>query len=140
MTAQGQAGGPAPRAPVATWLVTGASAGAREAAIAAHLQAGLATTVILEGLTDGNSALADLAELAGDMHVPPAPQLLRIAPGCLHCSGNLVLRVTLNRVLRHAPARLYISLATASHLDQLRNWLSEAPYGSLLALQADIAA
>lgn len=143
MTAQGQAGGPAPRAPVPTWLVTGPSAGAREAAIAAHLQAGLATTVILEGLSDGNSALADLAELA-DLARPAsasaAPQLLRIAPGCLHCSGNLVLRVTLNRVLRHAPARLYISLATSSHLDQLRSWLSGAPYGSLLALQADIAA
>jgi hypothetical protein len=137
MTAPGRAAGPAPRAPVATWLVTGPSAGAREAAIAAHLRAGVATTVILEGLTDGNSALADLA---GRASVPPAPQLLRIAPGCLHCSGNLVLRVTLNRVLRHAPARLYISLATASHLDQLRSWLSGAPYGSLLALQADITA
>lgn len=138
MTAQGQAGGRAPpRAPVPTWLVTGAQSGAREAAIAAHLQAGLATTVILEGLTDGNSALADLADGPA---APPALRLLRIAPGCLHCSGNLVLRVTLNRVLRHAPARLYISLATASHLDQLRGWLSEAPYGSLLALQADIAA
>ncbi|MBA5636212.1 GTPase [Duganella sp. LX20W] len=143
MTAQGQAGGPAPRAPVATWLVTGATPGAREAAIAAHLQPGLATTVILEGLSDGNSALADLANPANPapgQPAPPALQLLRIAPGCLHCSGNLVLRVTLNRVLRHAPARLYISMATASHLDQLRDWLSEAPYGSLLALQADIAA
>ncbi|MBA5605795.1 GTPase [Duganella sp. FT3S] len=137
MTAAGPAGGPAPRAAVPTWLVTGAQAGAREAAIAAHLQPGLATTVILEGVTDGNSALADLADAADP---PRSLQVLRIAPGCLHCSGNLVLRVTLHRVLRLAPARLYISLATASHLDQLRSWLSGAPYGSLLALQADIAA
>lgn len=143
MTAQGQ-GGSAPRAPrgvpVPTWLVTGAAPGAREAAIAAHLQPGLATTVILEGLSDGNSALAGLADQGQGSVASPGLQLLRIAPGCLHCSGNLVLRVTLNRVLRHAPARLYISLATASHLDQLRSWLSGAPYGSLLALQADIAA
>jgi hypothetical protein len=127
-------GAPSLRPAVPTWLVTGALPGAREAAIAARLQPELATTVIIEGLSDGNSALADLAG------TPGAPQVLRIAPGCLHCSGNLVLRVTLNRVLRHAPARLYISLATASHLDQLRNWLSEVPYGSLLALQPDIAA
>ncbi|MBA5688574.1 GTPase [Rugamonas apoptosis] len=137
MTAGDRPGAASPRAAVPTWLVTGAQSGAREAAIAAHLQPGLATTVILEGLTDGNSPLADLAD---GPDAPPAFQVLRIAPGCLHCSGNLVLRVTLNRVLRHAPARLYISLATASHLDQLRSWLSEAPYGSLLALQADIAA
>ncbi len=134
MTPGDRAGAPSPRAAVPTWLVTGAPPGAREAAIAAHLAPGVATTVIIEGLSDGNSALADLAG------TPGAPTVLRIAPGCLHCSGNLVLRVTLNRVLRHAPARLYISLATASHLDQLRSWLSEAPYGSLLALQADIAA
>lgn len=140
MTAGDRPGAISPRAAVPTWLVTGAGAGAREAAIATHWQPGLATTVILEGLTDGNSPLADLADLAAGSDAPPALQVLRIAPGCLHCSGNLVLRVTLNRVLRHAPARLYISLATASHLDQLRSWLSEAPYGSLLALQADIAA
>lgn len=135
------------RAPVATWLVTGARAGAREAAIAARLGlddgiAGgmeLPTVIILEGLSDGGSALAfDPAD--GSAGVAPVPKVLRIAPGCLHCSGNLVLRVTLNRVLRHPPARLYISLATAEHLELLRAWLSEPPYGDLLDLQSDIAA
>jgi hypothetical protein len=43
-------------------------------------------------------------------------------------------------VLRRPPARLYISLASAEHLEQLRSWLSEAPYGALLELQDDIAA
>jgi hypothetical protein len=139
--------GAAVRAPVPTWLVTGARAGAREAAIAARLAhddgldggVELPTVIILEGLSDGGSALAfDPAD--GPVGVAPVPKVLRIAPGCLHCSGNLVLRVTLNRVLRHPPARLYISLATAEHLELLRAWLSEPPYGDLLDLQSDIAA
>ena len=136
------------RAPVQTWFVTGARAGVREAAIAVHLGVGHPpqvsgalppTVIILEGLSDGGSALAfDPADDSTD--VASVPKVLRIAPGCLHCSGNLVLRVTLNRVLRHPPARLYISLATAEHLELLRAWLSEAPYGDLLDLQSDIAA
>ena len=143
----GGAAGKAARAPVPTWLVTGARAGAREAAIAARLGEDegrdggldLPTVIILEGLSDGGSALAfDPAD--GPVGVAPVPKVLRIAPGCLHCSGNLVLRVTLNRVLRHPPARLYISLATAEHLELLRAWLSEPPYGDLLDLQSDIAA
>ncbi|USX13702.1 GTPase [Oxalobacteraceae bacterium OTU3CAMAD1] len=126
-----------------TWLVTGDRAGTREAAIAARLAFDggmeLPTVIILEGLSDGGSALAfDPADAPVD--VAPVPKVLRIAPGCLHCSGNLVLRVTLNRVLRHPPARLYISLATAEHLELLRAWLSEPPYGDLLDLQSDIAA
>ncbi|HEX7981932.1 MAG TPA: GTPase [Duganella sp.] len=139
------AAGAAARAPVPTWLVTGPRAGAREAAIAARLVAdsaagaGAPTVIILEGLSDGGSALAfDPAD--GPVDVAPIPQVLRIAPGCLHCSGNLVLRVTLNRVLRRPPAQLYISLATAEHLELLRAWLSEPPYGDLLDLQSDIAA
>lgn len=125
-------------APVPTFLVTGPRAGAREAAIAAVLRPDLPTVVILEGLSDGGGALAvDDRPVDG---ANPLPQILRIAPGCLHCSGNLVLRVTLNRVLRRPPAQLYISLATATHLEELRSWLSEAPYGDLLRLQPDIAA
>ena len=135
--------GVAVRVPVPTWLVTGDRAGAREAAVAARLGLDggpeLPTVIILEGLSDGGSALAfDPAD--GPVGVAPVPKVLRIAPGCLHCSGNLVLRVTLNRVLRHPPARLYISLATAEHLGLLRAWLSEPPYGDLLDLQSDIAA
>ncbi|NYE63835.1 hypothetical protein FHW58_005069 [Duganella sp. 1224] len=127
------------RPPVPTWLVTGARAGLREAAIAAHLPKEGASAIILEGLSDGNSALS-LDPTDGPVPYDTVPQVLRIAPGCLHCSGNLILRVTLNRVLRRPPARLYISLASAEHLEQLRSWLSEAPYGDLLKLQDDIAA
>lgn len=128
-----------PRPPVSTWLVTGARAGAREAAIAAHLPKEGPSVIILEGLSDGGSALSfDPAD--GPFPYENVPQVLRIAPGCLHCSGNMILRVTLNRVLRRPPARLYISLASAEHLEQLRSWLSEAPYGDLLELQDTIAA
>lgn len=112
-----------------TTLVSGARAGEREAAIAAALAPGAAAAVVLEGLADARSPLAD----AG-----PAVQVLRIAPGCLCCAGNLVLRVTLNRLLRRPPAQLFISLANAEHLEQLRGMLSTAPYGELLVLQPDL--
>jgi hypothetical protein len=117
----------APRA--SATLVTG---GARESAIAAQLQAQPhqpgATAVILEGLADGRSPLV------------PSDSLLiaRIAPGCLCCTGNLVLRVTLNRLLRQHPLRLFIGVARSEHLDQLRSWLGSAPYDQLLDLTPDL--
>ncbi|MGK5069606.1 hypothetical protein D3C81_465970 [compost metagenome] len=128
---------PSGRQPTPLTLVSGARAADREAAIAAALRPHEAVAVILEGLADGNSILAGLAEQASPSPSFPL-QLLRIAPGCLCCSGNLVLRVTLNRLLRHPPARLFISLADATHIEQLRSWLGASPYDSLLALQADV--
>ncbi|MES2757817.1 MAG: GTPase [Pseudomonadota bacterium] len=113
-------------------LVTGASAGAREQLIAAQLARHSADAacraVLLEGLPDGHTILI------------PSPALLieRIAPGCLCCTGNLVLRVTLNRLLRRRPERLYIGLATTEHLDQLRSWLRQPPYDQLLELTPDL--
>jgi G3E family GTPase len=110
---------------VATTLVTGASARAREQAIAQILhQNGAFSAVILEGLPDGQPILH------------PSPKLLieRIAPGCLCCTGNLVLRVTLNRLLRRSPDNLVIGVASAGHLDQLRSWLQSPPYDQLLDL------
>ena len=126
---------------VATTLVTGPGAAARERAIAARLRqpdaaasagtpAGL-QAVILEGIASGNSPLDTL---------PPNAQLARIAPGCLCCTGNLVLRVTLNRMLRQRPERLFIGVADSEHLDQLRSWLQSEPYDQLLTLTADLQA
>jgi hypothetical protein len=112
-----------------TTLVIGGRASARESAIAQALLPGSASAVILEGLADGRSMLAD--------HVS-SPHVVRIAPGCLCCSGNMILRVTLNRILRHPPARLFISLANCEHVGQLRQWLSQTPYDGLLTLEEAI--
>ena len=116
-------------------LVTGASAAAREQAIFDQLklsnlhQNGAKSAVILEGLAPGNSPLDSL----------PADVLFaRIAPGCLCCTGNLVLRVTLNRLLRQRPERLFIGVARSEHLDQLRSWLQAEPYDQLLRLTPDL--
>lgn len=108
-------------------LVTGARASAREAAIAAAIDPTAVTSLILEGLPDGNSNFNS-----------PNTTVVRIAPGCPCCVGNLTMRVTLNRILRHPPARLYISLATTTHLDQIRRFLAQAPYDALLTLTEDM--
>ncbi|NML63234.1 GTP-binding protein [Massilia sp. RP-1-19] len=113
-------------------LVTGASAAAREAGIQASLARagqGGSAAVILEGLPDPRSILTPSSSL--EVH--------RVAPGCVCCSGNLVLRVTLNRVLRRRPERLYIGLASTEHLDQLRSWLQQPPYDQLLELTPDLS-
>ncbi len=117
-------------------LVTGASAAAREAAIAAQLAAlptssdAAFSAVILEGLPSGSSPL----------DTSPSVRLVRLAVGCPCCAGNLVLRVTLNRLLRQRPERLFIGLASSEHLDQLRSWLQQPPYDQLLALEPVIRA
>jgi hypothetical protein len=114
---------------VATSLVTGPTARAREQLIAAQLpDCNIVCAVLLEGLPDGHTILD-----ASDALI-----IERIAPGCLCCTGNLVLRVTLNRLLRRRPGRLYIGLATTEHLDQLRSWLQCPPYDQLLELTPDL--
>jgi hypothetical protein len=124
-----------PASPVTTTLVTGSSAEAREQAIHEQLALsklhhnGAKSAVILEGLASGNSALDTLPA-----HVLRA----RIAPGCLCCAGNLVLRVTLNRMLRQRPERLFIGVARSEHLDQLRSWLESEPYDQLLRLTPNL--
>lgn len=114
-----------------TSLVIGARAKNREATILSRLDSSVHTAIILEGLPDGSSDLDTLA---------PHSQLkiARIAPGCMCCTGNLVLRVTLNRILRTRPERLYISVADSAHIAQLRSFLTQAPYDSLLTLTDDI--
>jgi len=123
--------------PVPVTLVTGPSAGAREAAIASLLGAAASTSppdgfnaVILEGLASGSTPIPDLSSV----------RLVRLAPGCVCCTGNLVLRVTLNRLLRQGPERLFIGVASSEHLDQLRSWLQAAPYDQLLALNPTLYA
>ncbi|MFC7288613.1 GTPase [Herminiimonas glaciei] len=114
-----------------TSLVLGGRAASREAAIHSRIDASQDTAIILEGLPDGRSDLDALP-------ASPLLKIVRIAPGCMHCTGNLVMRVTLNRILRDKPARLYISVANTEHLDQLRLFLTQAPYDAWLTLDADL--
>jgi hypothetical protein len=123
---------------IPTTLVTGPTAAARENAIAAVLPPGQPAAVILEGLADGNSPL--VYDESDPPPRQPQPQVHRIAPGCLCCAGNLVLRVTLNRLLRRPPAQLFISLADATHVDSLRAMLETAPYDALLRLEPVLTA
>lgn len=118
-------------APTIATLVVGGTHAAREAAIAAALQADQQSVVILEGLPDGRAGSPLELALAADA-------IRRIAPGCLCCAGNLTMRVTLNRVLRHPPQRLFISLANGEHLQQIRAFLSMAVYQPLLTLTDDL--
>ncbi|WP_151631829.1 GTPase [Noviherbaspirillum aerium] len=118
---------------IATTLVTGSTPARREAAIAQALDNSSDVAVILEGLPDGLQPLEDLRHLSG-------LQVARIAPGCLCCTGNLTMRVTLNRMLRRHPGRLYIGLSTADHLARIREFLEQPPYSSLMVLTHDMTA
>ena len=65
-------------------------------------------------------------------------EVFRVAPGCPCCSGNLTIRVTLNRALRKRPERLYLSLSNAEHREQVLNFLREPQYRALLEIGDDI--
>lgn len=114
-----------------TFLVSGGRATNRETSIFSRIDPTLHTTIILEGLPDGSSKLDTLAS-------SPHLKIARIAPGCLCCTGNIIMSVTLNRLLRSKPERLYISMANSEHIEQLRHFLTQAPYDSLLTLSDDI--
>lgn len=114
---------------IAATLVIGASASAREAAIAASLDPGVDTAVILEGLPDAHSSLDACSTRL---------RVARIVAGCACCTGNLAMRVTLNRMIRGKPRRLYIGLASSLHIEQVRAFLCAAPYDDLLALTKDL--
>ena len=118
-------------------LVTGATISAREAAIAAALEPDANTALILEGIPDGASPLEAMAGASAPNH---ALRIFRIAPGCLCCTGNLTMRVTLNRLLRTPPQHLFISLASSDHLEQLRAFLRDPPYDELLQFTKDLRA
>jgi G3E family GTPase len=121
--------GSGPRVPLT--LVTGPTLAQRETLLAAHLArqaTGLRSAAILEGLPHGTTILLPSSNL--DLH--------RVAPACLCCTGNLILRVTLNRILRSRPDQLFIGVANLDHLDQLRSWLQHPPYDQLLELTPDL--
>ncbi|QAU33155.1 GTPase [Janthinobacterium sp. 17J80-10] len=111
-------------------LVTGADAFLRESRIAAALDAGVRTAVILEGLPTGATPFDEV--------LPSWLTIVRVAPGCICCTGSLTMRVTLNRLLRQHPERLYISLADSSHLQQIRQFLQQEPYDKWLGLTKEL--
>ena len=114
-----------------TSLVMGGRAKNREAVILSNIDHSLQTAIILEGLPDGHSELDTLAS-------SPNLTIARIAPGCMCCVGNMIMRVHLNRILRTKPARLYISVANSEHIEQLRLFLTQTPYDVLISLTDDI--
>ena len=122
---------------IQTYLVFGANGVEREKAIAQQLaknsdslaaSVAIKTAVILEGLADGKN------------HLVPDDNLIvvRIAAGCLCCTNNMIMRVYLNRLIQQKPQRLYLSLSSDEHLDQVIALLSSAGYEKNLELADQI--
>ncbi len=84
--------------------------------------------IILEGLPSGMMPLQASSSLI----------IERIAPGCLCCIGNLVLRVTLTRVLRTRPRALYVAINNSEHLETLRAFLQQDAYLGLIRIQQEV--
>jgi G3E family GTPase len=112
-------------------LVLGGSHAARERAIAESAEPGVSSVAIIEGLPTGEAALDALP--AGT-----SLEVFRVASGCPCCSGNLTMRVTLNRALRQRPERLYLSLSNAEHKSQVLNFLQEPQYLAWLRVDDEI--
>lgn len=113
---------------IQTTLVAGGTAAERERAIAAAIVHSERTGLILEGLPDGSALIGASDQVA----------IARIAAGCPCCEGNLVLRVTLNRMIRQQPVRLFIGLAASTHVQALHAFLAQPPYSNFLALTKDL--
>lgn len=84
----------------------------------------------MEGIPDGKLQLAEGPDLV----------IARTAPGCLCCTGNLVMKVSLNRLLRTRPSRIFIGVASSDHMASLREILSSPAYSALLRLEPDLSA
>lgn len=103
----------------AATIATGAHAPALAAWLAHHPQG--ARAVLAEGLFEPIDLPADIP-------------LVRLAPGCVCCVGQLPLRVALVRLLRqHRPQHLFLLLADAGHLARVRAMLADPALGLRLA-------
>lgn len=112
-------------------LVSGGDYQQRERAIAHALNQIPQTNkvaVLLEGLPSGDPILIDNS----------LRSVQRIAPGCFCCIGNLVMRVSLNRLLRMQPQQIFIGIASDVHLDNVKQTLTQTPYDNLLSLEHSI--
>jgi hypothetical protein len=108
-------------------LVHGGDAASREQAIVNEIPFGTPAVALLEGIA------IDTGLIATD-----ALTVIRIAPGCPCCTGNLTLRVTLNRLLRNPPGLLFMSLSDASHLESVQRFLHEEQYCGRLQRGPDL--
>lgn len=81
--------------------------------------------VILEGLPTGSSLLQTHSQLL----------IERVASGCFCCAGQLVMKVTLHRLLRKHPRYIYIGMIDAQHLANLQHTLSQPPYQTWLKIE-----
>ncbi|MDO8300783.1 GTPase [Lacisediminimonas sp.] len=115
--------------PIPTLIVAGGSAAEREHRIADALanRPPARTAVLLEGLPDGSAHLQESPELV----------IARTVAGCLCCTGNLVMKVTLNRLLRTHPSQLFIGVASTGHLAALHLVLSSPPYSAYLCVMQE---
>ena len=102
-------------------LVYGGTGTSRQEAIAARMSTGKKTAAIIEGIP-GTGALDSGLPSSNDL------QLVHLAPGCPCCTGQLAMRVTLNRLLRQQPDEIYLSLANTEHLAGVINFLQEDQY------------
>lgn len=112
---------------IPTTLIVGATAQDRERTIAGlirrHHEAPHCA-VLLEGLSGGTPILESL----------PHVTVTRIAPGCVCCSNQMVMRTYLHRLIRQQPDHLYLSLADHTHLNNVRNALQRDGYENVLTL------
>jgi hypothetical protein len=109
-------------------LVYGANQSEREHAIKTQINPTLFTMALLEGGAMDNAPLDSLASI----------KVVRMAPGCPCCSGNLTMRVMLNRALKEKPDLIFLSLANTLHLTAIRDFLQEDQYSGRLDLGFDL--
>lgn len=114
-------------------LVAGGSYQERESWIASELsqhgsESPAIIGIILEGLPSGVMPLQASSSFI----------IERIAPGCICCIGNLVLRVTLTRLLRIKPRYLYLAMNDREHLHKLKEYLQQDAFNGLLQLGQEI--
>jgi hypothetical protein len=109
-------------------LVYGANQSEREDAIKTQINPKLFTMALLEGGAVGNTPLNSMASL----------KVVRMAPGCPCCSGNLTMRVMLNRALKEKPDLVFLSLANPLHITAIRDFLQEDQYSGRLELGFDL--
>lgn len=109
-------------------LVYGANQTVRENAIKTQMTPTVFAIALLESMALNNASPDPLASM----------KVVRMAAGCPCCTGNLTMRVMLNRALKEKPDRVFLSLANSAHLTSVRDFLQEDQYCGRLELGRDL--